>query len=700
MPFEVGHVVDRYRIDHVVHTGRFTIVYSATDVSLGRKTALKVLADQYASDPNFRERFVREVQVAASLDAHPNMVTVYGSGEAEGTLFLATQFVEGVTLEELLRQQPGGEPLPPDEALDYLQQIAAALDFAHSRRIVHRDVKPGNVLIGLVESPRRAYLVDFGVTKDIAENAKATHHGLFLGTAEYASPEQIHGAELDERADVYSLACTAFELLTGSSPFVAGPDDAALIAAHLQAPIPSAVERRPSLPEGVDWVLGRGLSKDPAGRQASAGELVRSLGDAFAESTIVFERPTAPGAELPTLPPRPPRRRWWIPASIGLVVLALIAAGLLVTGAFDGEDAGPATTTVAPTTVPATTVAPTTVPPTTTVAPTTTPAPTTLPPPPTLPPVPAGALDLGFGAYVPLADGWQVAALDANAAQLTDGVTSVSIVVRQRPPGSTARDVLLDQVAGVDAAFPAVWYGVPSVSPGSGGAMASQRSSVAYRAFGDGGATNGQTIGVVRADGLSAGYLQRATPGATSTAYPGFEELVASLVAAPAVATPVEIPDPGAAAVPSSHPQLQIDGRAGFTPAPSYRVVNAQAGYAFLTADGVHDVIASGHVVATPGELTDIARQAIVNTYPGATFGDQTDFGPDGNAIIHSSASVSATYFDGRPLVGTLDTYWDPTTTHGYWLARVWFVTDDGAEPFADQVQFMTSLLYDSFVTS
>ena len=172
-------------------------------------------------------------------------------------------------MEELLRQQPGGEPLPPDEALDYLHQIAAALDFAHDRRFVHRDVKPGNVLIDLVGTPRRAYLVDFGVTKDLADNAKATQYGLFLGTAEYASPEQIHGVAINGRSDVYSLACTAFELFTGSSPFAAGPDDTARIAAHLSAPIPSAVERRPSLPAALDWELARGLSKDAAGRPAS-----------------------------------------------------------------------------------------------------------------------------------------------------------------------------------------------------------------------------------------------------------------------------------------------------------------------------------------------------------------------------------------------------------------------------------------------
>ncbi|MET0579158.1 MAG: hypothetical protein ABW122_10920, partial [Ilumatobacteraceae bacterium] len=318
----------------------------------------------------------------------------------------------------------------------------------------------------------------------------------------------------------------------------------------------------------------------------------------------------------------------------------------------------------------------------------------------TLPPVPAGAIDLGFGAYVPLAQGWQVASLDANAAELTDGTTTVSFVVQERPPGSTSRDVLLEQVSSVDGAFPAVWYGVPTVVPGADGVMASQRSSVAYRAYGDGGSTSGQAIGVVRADGLVVGYVQRAAPGTASTSYPELDEMVASLLAAPAVATPAEIPDPGNAGVPSSHPQLQIDGPVSFTPAPSYRVVDYRPGYAFLTAAGAHDVIARGHVVGTPGELVDLARQGVSDTYPGATFGTQTDFGPDTNAIIHSSVEVSATYFDGQPLTGTIDTYWDPVTTHGYWFARVWFVTEDGAEPLPGQVQFMASLLYDSFLAS
>ena len=389
---------------------------------------------------------------------------------------------------------------------------------------------------------------------------------------------------------MYSLACTAFELLTGSSPFAPGRDDAALIAAHLQAPIPSAAERRPTVPDAVDRVLAGGLSKDAAGRPASAGDFVQALNDAFAESTVLFERPAIRTAEEPP-PPSDARRRWWIPAAIATAAVALVVAGVLVVRSFGGDDAAPVTTE------PSTTLAPTSAPPASTV-----PTPTAAP---TLPPVPPGAIDLGFGAYVPLAAGWQVAGLGANSAQLTDGVTSVSIVVQRRQPGSTARDVLLEQTAGVDAAFPAVWYGVPTVQPGSGGSMASQRAAVGYRAYGDGGPTSGQAIGVVRADGLALGYVQRAAPGTASTAYPGFDDAVASLVAAPPVATPAELADPGTAAVPSSHPQLVIDGSAGFTPAPSYRVVDAPAGSAFLTANGTYDVFVRGQVVASAGELTE-----------------------------------------------------------------------------------------------
>ena len=499
-----------------------------------------------------------------------------------------------------------------------------------ARRFVHRDVKPGNVLIGLVETPHRAYLVDFGVAKDVAENAKATQHGLFLGTAEYASPEQIHGAALDARSDVYSLACTAFELLTGSSPFGSGPDDSARIA----APPPGADPQRRRTAT-VPARCGRPGVGRTAWRRTRPGDRRRRATSCRRSTTPSPSRRSCSSGRRPVRPRsrRPPeaRRRWWIPAAIAAGATALLIAGMVVVRSLGDDEASPPPTTVAATTLPATTVAPTTLP-ATTLPPT-----TVAPPPSTLPPVPAGALDLGFGAYVPLADGWQVAGLDANAAELTDGVTSISIVVQQRTPGATARDVLVDRVAGVDGAFPSVWYGVPAIQPGTGGAMASQRASVGYRAFGDGGATSGQAIGVVRADGLAVGYVQRAAPGTASTSYPGLDEAIASLVNAPPVAAPAEIPDPGTAALPSSHPQLSIDGLAGLTPAPSYRVVNAQASYAFLTADGVHDVIASGHVVGTPGELVDIARQGMGNTYPGATFSAQTDFGPDANALIHSS---------------------------------------------------------------
>ena len=127
-------------------------------------------------------------------------------------------------------------------------------------------------------------------------------------------------------------------------------------------------------------------------------------------------------------------------------------------------------------------------------------------------------------------------------------------------------------------------------------------------------------------------------------------------------------------------------------------MIDVQPGYTFLTTDGIHDVIVRSQVLATPGELVDSARQGVADIFPGATFGTETDFGPDGGGLVYSSVPVSATYFDGRPLVGSIDAYWDPVTTHGYWLARIWFVTEDGSEPFAGQVQFMASVLYDSFV--
>ena len=191
MPLEPGQVVDQYRLDQTIHRGRATIVYAATDLGLGRKVAFKVLGDRYATDEVIRRRFVNEAQVAASLDGHPHIVTVYKWGEFEGSMYFVTELIDGISLAELLERQPGGRPLQPNEALELLAQIADALDFAHKRGAIHRDVKPANVMVKMTDTPRSAYLVDFGITK--MDDGETGPQGMFLGTPDYASPEQISG---------------------------------------------------------------------------------------------------------------------------------------------------------------------------------------------------------------------------------------------------------------------------------------------------------------------------------------------------------------------------------------------------------------------------------------------------------------------------------------------------------------------------
>ncbi len=325
MPLEPGQVVDQYRLDQTIHRGRATVVYAATDLGLGRKVAFKVLADRYATDQAIRQRFVNEAQVAASLDAHPHIVTVYKWGEFEGSMYFVTELIDGISLAELLERQPGGRPLQPNEALELLTQIADALDFAHKRGAIHRDVKPANVMVKMTDTPRSAYLVDFGITK--MDDGEAGPQGVFLGTPDYASPEQISGAQaLDRRADVYSLACTAFEVLTGRPPYGDAPNDAARIACHLQSPVPSARALRPELPPAVDDVFAKALAKNRENRYASCGEFVRELRGVFPAGTHIFRRPPPPGADLPApslyTPDMAPRRKWpWVVVGVAFAVL-------------------------------------------------------------------------------------------------------------------------------------------------------------------------------------------------------------------------------------------------------------------------------------------------------------------------------------------------------------------------------------------
>jgi serine/threonine protein kinase len=366
MTLSSGQVVDQYRLDQTIHRGRATVVYAATDLGLGRQVAFKVLGERYATDPMVRDRFVKEAQVAASLDAHPHIVTVYKWGEFEGSMFFVTELIDGISLAELLERQPGGRPLPPAEALSLLAQVADALDFAHRRRAIHRDVKPANVMVRMTDTPRSAYLVDFGITK--MDDGESGPQGLFLGTADYASPEQISGAQgLDRRSDVYSLACTAFETLTGRPPYGDAPNDAARLAAHLQSPIPSAHALRPELPEDIDRVFAKALAKNREDRFDSCGEFVRELRAVFPEGTHIFRRPPPPGAELP--PPEllanegPPRKWPWVLLAVFVLLLGTTLAYFL-TGSMRNPEisvgTGPELTTTSSTTTTSTTTTSTT----------------------------------------------------------------------------------------------------------------------------------------------------------------------------------------------------------------------------------------------------------------------------------------------------------------------------------------------------
>jgi len=268
-------------------------VYRATQLSLDRVVALKVLTAQLSSDPAFRERFRREGLVQAALE-HPHIVTVFEAGQADQGLFLAMQMVEGPTLKDLIR---GGE-LRDRRAVRLLTQVAEALDAAHSKGLIHRDVKPQNVLVGKGE---HAYLADFGLTR-ASDDARMTATGLFVGTIDYISPEQARGESATASSDVYALTAVLYECLTGHVPFVRATEERVLLA-HLSEDPPRLTEERGDLPSAVDEVIALGMAKDPADRPASARALLlqarRALGalpasDAEAAATRIASAPTPP----------------------------------------------------------------------------------------------------------------------------------------------------------------------------------------------------------------------------------------------------------------------------------------------------------------------------------------------------------------------------------------------------------------------
>jgi predicted Ser/Thr protein kinase len=263
-----------YRVEELIGRGGMGEVYRALDVRLGRSVALKVLAARVAEDDCFRERLLRESRLAASLD-HPNVIPIYEAGEADGRLFIAMRYVRGRDLKALLR---GEGALGPARAVAIAEQLAGALDAAHRRGLVHRDVKPSNVLLDSEGEREHCYLADFGLTQSASERGPTD--GQFMGTVAYVAPEQIRGDKVDGRADQYGLACLLFECLTGGVPY-GGRSEVAAIFAHLEEPIPSASKCRPGLPAEIDAVLERGMAKDPHDRFESCGALVEAAADAL-----------------------------------------------------------------------------------------------------------------------------------------------------------------------------------------------------------------------------------------------------------------------------------------------------------------------------------------------------------------------------------------------------------------------------------
>ena len=259
-----GAVVAGYEVGDVLGRGGMAVVYEAREQAGGREVALKVFAAASGMDPSFRRRFQREGRIQAAID-HPSIATVYEAGEWEDALFIAMRLVRGQTLKDLTIA--GG--LESERPLRILTPVAAALDAAHAAGLIHRDVKPQNIL---VEEGDRAFLADFGLTKGHGDTV-LTRAGEFVGTIDYCAPEQIRGEPATTAADVYSLGAVLYECLTGTVPF-ARHTDAAVMYAHLSEPPPWVSEERPDLPLAIDRVVGRALAKDPQQRQPTAGTLM------------------------------------------------------------------------------------------------------------------------------------------------------------------------------------------------------------------------------------------------------------------------------------------------------------------------------------------------------------------------------------------------------------------------------------------
>lgn len=316
----------RYRNPRQIGRGGMGDIYRATDSLLGRDVAIKILADRYSQDASVRERFTREALAAARLSGEPNIVTIFDVGEHNERPYIVMEFLPGGSLDDVLRTE-GAQP--PQQAFRWLEQAARALDTAHARGVVHRDVKPGNLLL---DRERNVHVADFGIASAAGMDS-LTMTGTVLGTAGYLSPEQAQGERATPASDRYAFGVLAFELLTGSRPFAADSPTAEA-AAHVNAPVPS-VSARSGVPRELDACFARALAKDPDQRFATCADFVAALRAAFADAagqTRELAAVPPPQPTVATRPLPPPRRAQtsgaW-PLLIGLLAAGAVAGALL-----------------------------------------------------------------------------------------------------------------------------------------------------------------------------------------------------------------------------------------------------------------------------------------------------------------------------------------------------------------------------------
>jgi Protein kinase domain len=281
-----------YRIERALGRGGMGVLYLAMEPGLDRRVALKLIAPEAADDEVFARRFAEESKIAASIE-HPNVVPIYAAGEENGVPYIAMRYVSGSDLGRRTRHEGR---LDPEMAVALIAQVGNGLDAIHAAGLVHRDVKPANVLLSGQAGGEHAYITDFGVARNVATDSGLTQTGRFVGTLDYVAPEQISGGEVDARADVYALGCLLFKLLTGDVPFP-GDSEAARLYAHLNEPPPAPSLRVEGVPMPLDDVAIRAMSKVPQDRYPSAGDLGRAAAAALhGEQPTVPERTVATGA--------------------------------------------------------------------------------------------------------------------------------------------------------------------------------------------------------------------------------------------------------------------------------------------------------------------------------------------------------------------------------------------------------------------